>query len=146
VASRSASGTEPRERTKLLAALTGIMVLATVTLLVVRHPLIVEWPVIAGIATPWVGISIGLRVRAKTWGKERPVVDWWSVPHFIAGVLFGLFGIGGVLVLAIAVLWECVELVSRVTEYPTNRIADVAFAISGWILANLVGGGPFTAW
>jgi hypothetical protein len=149
VASRSASGTEkpkPKERTKLLAVLTVVMATGTVTLLALHHSLRVGWPVIAATLAVWVGVSIVLRKRPKTWGKERPVIDWWSVPHFGAGVLLAMFGIGGALVIVIAVLWECVELTCRVHEFPTNRVADLALALSGWIIVNLATGAPLTAW
>lgn len=136
----------PPERTTLLAVLTAAMIVGIVTLLALRHERLVGWPAISLVGVPWVAVSIALRVRADTWGKERPVVDWWSVPHFVAGMLFGLFGIGGVLVAVIAIVWECVELASHVYEYPTNRVADVVLAISGWTIANLVAGGPFAAW
>jgi hypothetical protein len=134
------------ERTKLLAVLTGVVVAGTVTLVALHHQLRVGWPVIAAAVAVWVAVSIALRVRAKAWGKERPVIDWWSVPHFGAGVLLAMFGTGGAIVVGIAVLWEGVELVSRVEEYPTNRVADVALAFSGWIIVNLATAGPFAAW
>lgn len=136
----------PPERTTLLAALTGAMIAGVATLLALRHERLVGWPAISLIAVPWMSLSIALRLRADTWGKERPVVDWWSVPHVVAGVLFGLLGVGGVLVAMIALVWECVELASRVYEYPTNRAVDVVLAISGWGIANLAAGGPFAAW
>jgi hypothetical protein len=112
-------------------------------LLVWRHALIVPWWVIAIAIAIWMATSAFLRTHAKTWGKERPVVDWWSVPHFLAGVLFGLFGIGVAWVIGAATLWEGVEIVSRTKEYPTNRVADIALALSGWIVAMLAGGGAF---
>lgn len=136
----------PPERTTLLAILTGAMIVGVATLLALRHERLVGWPAISVIAVPWVGFSVALRVKADTWGRERPVLDWWSVPHFVAGMLFGLLGIGAVLVAAIALLWECAELASRVYEYPTNRVVDVVLAISGWAIANLVATGPFAAW
>lgn len=122
------------------------MVVGVVILLALRHERLVSWPTIAVIGVPSVCFSVALRVRADTWGKERPVLDLWSVPHVVTGMLFGLFGIGAVIVAAIAILWECVELASRVYEYRANRVVDVALAVSGWAIANLVASGPFAAW
>ena len=66
-----------------------------------------------------------------------------TVPHARGGVLLGLLGLGVAWVVAIAALWECIEIVSAVDEYPTNRAADILLALTGWIVANLVGGGAF---
>jgi hypothetical protein len=132
-----------QEHTKLLATLGAIETVLVIGLLVWRHALIVPWWVIAIAMAIWIAFSIALRTHQKTWGTEGRVVDWWSVPHFLAGVLFGLFGIGVAWVVAAAAAWEGVELVSAVEEYPTNRAADIALALSGWIVANLVAGGPF---
>jgi hypothetical protein len=122
------------------------MAAGIITLVALHHRLEVGWPTLAATVAVWIAVSIALRVRATTWGKERPVIDWWSVPHFGAGVLLAMFGTGGAIVVGIAVLWEAVELVCRVPEYPTNRAADVAFAFAGWIAVNLVTAGPFAAW
>jgi len=108
-----------------------------------RHALIVPWWVIAILMAFWMALSAVLRAHPKTWGKEGRVLDWWSVPHFLGGVLFGLFGIGVAWAITIATLWEGVEVVSSVDEHPPNRIADIVLALSGWIVANLVAGGPF---
>lgn len=108
-----------------------------------RHDLIVAWWLIAIAMALWLALSVFLRMHPRTWGKERPILDWWSVPHFLGGVLFGLFGIGVAWVLGAATLWEGVEIVSHSKEYPTNRVADIALAISGWIVAMLAAGGAF---
>lgn len=134
------------ERTKLLAILSGVMVVGTSVLLFFHHPLIVDWRVIAVVLGVWLGISVVLRVKAKTWGRERPVIDFWSIPHFGIGVLLGLCGLSAGLVVGIATLWEAVEVVSRVREYKVNRVADLILAFAGWILANLLAAGPFTMW
>src|ERR1041385_3486969 len=132
------------ERTKQLATLGAIETGLVLALLVWRHALIVPWWVLAIAMAVWIAFSIALRTHQTTWGKEGRVLDWWSVPHFLAGVLFGLFGIGVAWVVACAAAWEGVELVSAVEEHPANRAADIALALSGWIAANLVAGGPFS--
>ncbi|HTL33493.1 MAG TPA: hypothetical protein VL326_10225 [Kofleriaceae bacterium] len=119
------------------------MTVIVIGLLWWRHAPIVPWWVIAIVMAIWMVFSIALRTHQNTWGKEGRVVDWWSVPHCLAGVLFGLFGVGVAWVVAVAVAWEGVELVSAVDEYKTNRAADIALALSGWIVAMLVAGGAF---
>jgi hypothetical protein len=126
--------------------LTGVICVGIGTMLALHHHTIVGWPVIIATVIVWAAVSVVLRVRADTWGKERPVIDWWSVPHFGAGVLLAMFGTGGAIVIGVAALWEGVELVSRVDEYPTNRVADIALAFAGWVSVNLIAGGPFAAW
>lgn len=119
------------------------MTVLVIALIWWRHALIVPWWVIAIVAAIWMAFNVALRKHPKTWGKELPVLDWWSVPHCLAGVLFGLFGIGVAWVVGAAVAWEGVELASNVDEYKMNRAADIALALSGWILAMLAGGGAF---
>lgn len=131
------------ERTRLLTALGATLSAAVLALVWWRHACIVRWWAIAIVMAIWAACSVALRTHQKTWGKEGRVLDWWSVPHCLAGVLFGLFGIGVAWVVAVAVIWECIELVSAVDEYPTNRAADILLALTGWAVANLVGGGAF---
>lgn len=132
-----------QERTTLLTTLGAIFSALVLALVWWRHACIVPWWVIAIVMAIWMAFSVAIRTHQKTWGKEGRVVDWWSVPHGLAGVLFGLFGIGLVWVVAIAAIWECIELVSAVDEYPTNRAADILLALTGWLVANLVGGAAF---
>lgn len=138
--------TRSRENTRLLAVLGVAMTIAVGALVVLHHRLLVGWPVIGVLAVPWLAFTIALRVRQDTWGREGQIVDWWSIPHFVAGALFGLVGIGGATVAAIAIAWEAVELVARAEEYPANRVTDVALAISGWAAVNAIAGGRFAAW
>jgi hypothetical protein len=132
-----------RERTTLLTMLAAFLSALVLALVWWRHACIVQWWVIAIALAIWAAFGVALRTHQTTWGKEGRVLDWWSVPHFLAGVLFGLFGIGVAWVVAIAIAWEAIEIVSAVDEYPTNRIADILLALTGWIVANVVGGGAF---
>jgi len=76
---------------------------------------------------------------------EQPVLDFWSLPHLLSGVifffLFRTFRIHPVLAftanLAIAILWEVFEKTTGVSsrEYFTNHLADIVFAVSGYTLA-----------
>ena len=106
------------------------------------HHLIVRGWVLGAVAIPWVALGIVLRKFDKL-GFEGKYVDLWSIPHFTAGVLFGLTGIGLGFVVAIATVWEVVEIYARTREYPTNRVADVILAALGWLFANALAGGTF---
>ncbi|HEY5944933.1 MAG TPA: hypothetical protein VIV40_05550 [Kofleriaceae bacterium] len=134
---------KPKERTWLFGCLAALLSAITIIVIWQTHRLIVPWWGIAAVAAPWAGFDALLRHKQRTLGFERKCVDWWSVPHFFAGVLLGLFGVGVAFVAAIACVWEVVEIYSNVREYPTNRVADVVLAIAGWAAANLVAGGPF---
>lgn len=137
---------KPRERTRLLGVLTALTLLATSGLLIWRTELIAPVWAIAAVAAPWVALSIFLRIKKRSYGREGRVVDLWSIPHFIGGSLLGLFGIGIVTILVVTIWWEIVETISHVHECRANRVMDVLLAASGWILANLVFAGPFTLW
>lgn len=134
------------EKTKRLHVLSAIFAAAVIGLLVWRHNITVHWGVIAGTVTVWGGGGMALRTHDETWGKERRYVDWWSVPHFLGGVILAMFGIGLVWVAGLAIAWEGIELATNVEEYPTNRVCDIVLAVAGWALVNaLVGGGyPLT--
>ncbi len=140
------TGEKPRENKKLLALLGALFAAAVIGLLIVRHRLLVAWPALAVVAVLWAAFSALLRARPKTWGRERPVLDWWSVPHGLSGVILGLFGLGLVPTAIVAIAWEGVEIACHVREYNVNRVTDVILAFAGWILANLVASGAFTTW
>jgi hypothetical protein len=120
------------ERLDRLAALTAGMTMGVGALVLERGGLAVApWLAIALVAACAV-TSLVLQRKRRSWGREGRVVDLWSVPHFLAGATLGALGLGLPEVLAIAVVWEGVELVARVPEAPANRAADVALAALGW--------------
>jgi hypothetical protein len=131
------------ERTRLLQVLSAIFATAVIALLYWRNHRLVNWAWIGGAGMVWGGGGIALRTHEETWGKEFRYLDWWSVPHFLGGVLLAMFGIGVAWVAALAVAWECIELASRVEEYPTNRVCDLALAVGGWAIVNAIAGGGF---
>lgn len=131
------------EKTWLLAAL-GI-VIAAITAIVIwqTHHLIVPTWIVGGVGIMCAGSAALLRVKQSTIGFEGKYVDWWSIPHFVTGVLFGLIGLPLLYVTGIAVAWEIVEIYAQTPEYPTNRATDVVLAIAGWALANALASGSF---
>ena len=120
----------------MLVAITAIVVWQL-------HHLVVGPRVLAAVATPWLALAALLRIKHDTLGFEGKYVDWWSIPHCISGVLFGLVGVPLVFVVAIATVWEIVEIVARTREYPTNRVTDVVLAALGWLGANALADGNF---
>jgi hypothetical protein len=128
----------PAERTTRFAVLTAVTVVVTTALLLWRGHLLVSPWFLAALGIPWLGFSIVLRIRRRDWGAEGKYLDLWSIPHVIAGALFGLLDIGLVPVFVVAVAWECVEAVSQVFEHFTNRVTDVVIALVGWAAAQLV--------
>jgi hypothetical protein len=133
-----------QERTTLFGVLTGLTLLATVALLVLRAHLLVSTPLLLAIGVPWIAGSIYLRIHRAGVGGEGKYLDWWSVPHIVGGALLGLFDIGLVWVLLLTIWWECVESVSRSFEYFTNRVTDIVIAVVGWSIAQLIVTGGFT--
>lgn len=131
------------EKTWLLATLAAVIAALTAIVIWRTHQLLVQPVVIGAVAVPWAATTVLLRVKQDTLGTEGKFVDWWSVPHFLTGVLFGLLGLRLVYVLGIAAAWEVAEYTSRTDEYPTNRATDIVLAAAGWATANVLAGGAF---
>jgi hypothetical protein len=132
-----------REKTWLLATLGAVLAVIVAIIIWQTHHLIVRPWVIGAIALPWIGLGVALRLNQDTIGFEGKYLDWWSIPHFVAGVLFGLFGISLAFVVAIATVWEVVEVYAQTREYPTNRVTDIVLAAAGWATANLLAAASF---
>jgi hypothetical protein len=120
------------ERTVLLGCLTAVSGLAVTALVGMRWQPRAPIAVIAAVGAVVLGMSAVLRVRRTDWGRERRYLDLWSVPHFLVGVGLALCGVALWEVAALAVIWELIELLCRVREYPSNRVVDVVLAIAGW--------------
>lgn len=118
-----------------LAAISGFVFLS---FLYDELSLVTPLPVVAAIVVPWVAFSAVLFRYRNTLGKERAWLDWWSVPHFIGGVVMGMLGLPIFWVTVIAATWEGIEIASRVKEHNTNRVMDVVLAVVGaWLAAML---------
>ncbi len=135
--------TRTREKTWLLALLGAVLAIITAIVIWQHHHLIVRPWVIGAVAVPWIALGVTLRLKQDTLGFEGTYVDWWSVPHFVGGVLLGLLGVPLVYAFAIAIVWELVEILAHAREHPANRVVDVALAVAGWATANVLAGGAF---
>jgi hypothetical protein len=72
--------------------------------------------------------------------------DWWSVPHFMFGVVTALFAISyswpafqtfvGTLILAL--LWELLEKYVRLSEAPGNGWIDVVLPLLAFVMTYLL--------
>lgn len=132
---------EDPERTQLLAVLTAITAISIFVLVLVRGRLLVPMWTVVAIAVPWAGFSLWLRIKRQGLGREGYYLDWWSIPHAVGGALLALVHIEGVLVAAIAIGWELIEIGTRVREHPVNRVIDVVLAIAGWAVTTAALGG-----
>src|SRR5690348_8313023 len=110
------------ERTTLFALLTAGLLVGFVAVMGARLFDAVQTPRFVAVVVPMVVISAFLRTHRDTWGREAKYVDLWSIPHFLVGVLLWLVGLDLIWVTVLAVTWELIESVSRVHEYPTNRV------------------------
>lgn len=132
-----------RERTGLLVVLGAVLAMITAIVIWQTGRLLVDGWVLGAVAVPFAGLSVLLRVKQDSLGFEGKYVDWWSIPHFVAGVLFGLVGMRLGYVVLIASVWELVEVFAHTHEAPTNRVTDIVLAAAGWATANLLADGGF---
>jgi len=91
------------------------------------------------IVGPWIALTFFLWSQRETYGREGRYLDFWSISHFGAGIVAWSIGLGVGWALALAIAWELVEIVSRVHEYPANRVVDTLLAVGGWFLADAMG-------
>jgi hypothetical protein len=131
------------ERTGRLVVLGAILALITAIVIWQTGGLLVEAWVLGAVAVPFAGLSVLLRVKQDSIGFEGKYVDWWSIPHFVVGVLFGLVGMRLGYVVLIASVWELVEVFAHTREAATNRAIDIVLAAAGWATANLMADGGF---
>lgn len=76
----------------------------------------------------------------------RKLFDWWSVPHFMFGIVIALAAISfswptfptflGMLVMAL--LWELLEKYVRLSEAPGNGWVDVVLPLIGFVITYLL--------
>jgi hypothetical protein len=76
----------------------------------------------------------------------KKLFDWWSVPHFMFGIVMALLAISfswpasytflGMLVLAL--LWELLEKYVRLSEAPGNGWVDVALPLLAFVITYLL--------
>lgn len=68
--------------------------------------------------------------------------DWWSVPHFMFGIVICLAAISFswdifvafLATLLLALLWELLEKYVRLSEAPGNGWVDVVLALIGFVI------------
>jgi hypothetical protein len=121
------------------------VIISIITAIVIweTHHLIVQRWVIGALGVLWAVSNAVLRLKQDSLGAEGKYVDWWSIPHFTTGMLFGLFGLRLAFVVGLAITWEIVEICAHTAEYPTNRITDIVLAVAGWAAAIALAGGAF---
>lgn len=78
--------------------------------------------------------------------SAKKLFDWWSVPHFMFGIVTALFAISfsfdaiviflGTLVLAL--LWELLEKFVRLSEAPGNGWVDVVLPLLAFLMTYIL--------
>jgi hypothetical protein len=66
---------------------------------------------------------------------DRQAFDWWTVPHTLLGVAFGIWFFPLLPMLVIVILWEVFERFAAgfgKSETFWNYFVDVAVAVAGW--------------
>jgi len=84
--------------------------------------------------------------KPKDLFDPRKLFDWWSVPHFMFGIVMALAAIAfswpafltfiGMLVLAL--LWELLEKYVRLSEAPGNGWVDVVLPLLAYVVTFLL--------
>lgn len=84
--------------------------------------------------------------RKKDIFDPKKLFDWWSVPHFMFGIVMALAAISfswppfltfiGMLVLAL--LWELLEKYVRLSEAPGNGWVDVVLPLLAYVITFLL--------
>lgn len=86
------------------------------------------------------------RIIKKDIFNPAKLFDWWSVPHFMFGIVMALAAISFswptfltfVATLIIALLWELLEKFVRLSEAPGNGWVDVALPLLAFVTTYLL--------
>lgn len=85
------------------------------------------------------------RKRRALFDPKR-LFDWWSVPHFMFGILMALAAISFswpawytfVATLVLALLWELLEKYVRLSEAPGNGWVDVVLPLLAFVVTYIL--------
>lgn len=80
------------------------------------------------------------------WTHMKTLIDFWSIPHFLAGAVAALFSVAFALPIApmffitfaFAVLWEFLEMGFRLREASWNVVSDIALPLISFPLTILL--------
>ena len=140
MADAAAAGTKPSLGAWVAA---GIFILAGVLLISLTHgaalPAWLRWGAVA-VWAALTGVLLWIDVSLDPATDSRPV-DIWTIAHGFAGIVFGIWFVPIWLIVALTVLWEVFEAVTRGfgdKEVIINRIIDVGIAIALWATVVLV--------
>jgi positive regulator of sigma E activity len=76
----------------------------------------------------------------------KKLFDWWSVPHFMFGIVTALFSISFswnaplifLATLILALLWELLEKFVRLSEAPGNGWVDVVLPLLAFVMTFIL--------
>lgn len=78
---------------------------------------------------------------------EKKYADLWSLVHFLFGVVFTFlasflelsFNTALIALIAIAIIWEVLEILSgKAIEYKMNRLTDIIFSVVGFLITHYI--------
>lgn len=84
--------------------------------------------------------------KKKSIFDPAKLFDWWSVPHFMFGIVMALAAISFswpaflvfVIMLVLALLWELLEKYVRLSEAPGNGWVDVVLPLLAFVVTYLL--------
>jgi hypothetical protein len=103
-------------------------------------PLAVRW-VVTGIFIALVLVFGIIDKVANPGDVDATAIDRWTIPHTLAGVVFGLWFVPLLWVLILVFFWECFEFSVKGfgdQEVILNRVVDMGVAVGGWLVVVFV--------
>lgn len=87
-----------------------------------------------------------MKKKKKDIFDPKKLFDWWSVPHFMFGIVMALAAISFawptfltfISMLILALLWELLEKYVRLSEAPGNGWVDVVLPLLGFVITYLL--------
>ena len=87
-----------------------------------------------------------IKIHKRDSFNPKKLFDWWSVPHFMFGIVMALAAISFswptfftfVVTLIAALLWELLEKYVRLSEAPGNGWVDVVLPLLAFVITYLM--------
>jgi len=119
----------------------GVVFAAILALILLTHGSVValgpRW-IVTGV---WIAATVGLGIRDLVMGNANDLdstpIDRWTAIHATAGLVFGLWYVPLVAVLAITIGWEVFEALAPGfgdKEVFLNRVMDIVSAVVVWFV------------
>jgi hypothetical protein len=125
----------------------GLVLLAGALVVWFTHSSIAPLSIVLLITIAWALGAITLAVHDfwlrpdAPWSKDSQLFDVWSIAHFGAGLVFGIWYVPIVYCVGLAAAWELFEiLVKGFGDKETwfNRCVDIGLAVVGWLIVVIL--------